>query len=146
MLVCYTYREAIEAYSSELEALTTKVLKMFTRALGMREEEMEALFGVEAMRSMRMNYYPPCPHPELVAGFSPHSDAAALTVLLQVNETGGLQIRKDGIWIPISPVPGAFIMNTGDIFEVYTVYLLCLVLLQSFQYNNTLCFNILGYK
>lgn len=98
------------------------MLKMFTRALGMRAEEMEDIFGGGAMQSMRMNYYPPCPQPELVAGFSPHSDAAALTVLLQVNETDGLQIHKDGIWIPISPVPGAFIMNTGDIFEVLRFY------------------------
>ena len=65
-----------------------------------------------------MNYYPPCPQPELVMGLNTHSDAAALTILLQINEMKGLQIRKDGRWIPIKPLPNAFIVNIGDILEV----------------------------
>ena len=67
---------------------------------------------------MRMNYYPPCPQPELVMGLNAHSDAAALTILLQINEMEGPQIRKDGRWIPIKPLPNAFIVNVGDILEV----------------------------
>lgn len=67
---------------------------------------------------MRMNYYPPCPQSELVTGIFPHSDVVALTILLQVNEMEGLQIRKDGVWIPVSPPPNAFVVNVGDILEV----------------------------
>ncbi|CAA0832379.1 2-oxoglutarate (2OG) and Fe(II)-dependent oxygenase superfamily protein [Striga hermonthica] len=69
---------------------------------------------------MRMNYYPPCPQPELVMGFCPHSDASGLTILLQVNETVGLQVKKDGFWVPVSPLPDAFVVNIGDALEVVT--------------------------
>lgn len=80
-------------------------------------EYMRELFG-EGMQTMRMNYYPPCPEPEKVIGLSPHSDGVGLTILLQLNQMEGLQIKKDGMWIPISPLPNAFIVNIGDILEV----------------------------
>jgi hypothetical protein len=30
----------------------------------------------------------------------------------------GLQIKKDGLWIPVKPLPNAFIINLGDMLEV----------------------------
>ncbi|KAK4421119.1 protein SRG1 [Sesamum alatum] len=114
-----TFRDAIEVYASELQILSMKILKLMTKALNMKVEEIETLFA-EGMQSMRMNYYPPCPQPELVTGLCPHSDAVGLTILLQVNEMEGLQIKKDGVWIPVSPLPNAFVINVGDILEIVT--------------------------
>jgi isopenicillin N synthase-like dioxygenase len=71
---------------------------------------------------MRMNYYPPCPQPEKVIGLTPHSDAPALTFLLQLNEVEGLQVKKDDMWDPIRPLPNAFIVNIGDMLEVKKIY------------------------
>nr|AJI44437.1 oxoglutarate-dependent dioxygenase 3 [Ocimum basilicum] len=112
-----SFRAAIEAYSREVEVVAVKILKAITKTLGMKAEEMEAVFG-GAMQSMRMTYYPPCPQPELAIGLSPHSDVSTITILLQVNDTDGLQIRKDGAWIPVSPLPDAFIVNIGDALEI----------------------------
>ncbi|PNX79484.1 protein SRG1-like [Trifolium pratense] len=67
---------------------------------------------------MRMNYYPPCPQPEKVIGLTPHSDGSALTILLQLNDVEGLQVRKNGTWVPVKPLPNAFIVNIGDILEI----------------------------
>ena len=94
-----------------------KILIQMTKGLGMKLEDMTVLFE-EGMQSMRMNYYPPCPQPELVIGARPHSDSIGLTILLQVSDVGGLQVRKDGAWVPIAPLPNAFIVNIGDILEV----------------------------
>ncbi|KAF3676327.1 Protein SRG1 [Capsicum annuum] len=112
-------RETIEEYSEEIKELTMKVLKLLGKTLGIEEEVVKSFFE-EGKQSMRMNYYPPCPQPDKVMGISPHSDASALTILLQVNETEGLQIKKDGIWIPIVPLPSAFIVNIGDAFEIFS--------------------------
>lgn len=49
---------------------------------------------------------------------SPHTDAAGLTLLLQVNDMPGLQIRRDGKWFTVDAVEGAFIVNVGDVLEV----------------------------
>lgn len=85
--------------------------------LGMKKEELHESFD-GGMQAMRMNYYPPCPQPNLVVGLSPHSDGVGLTLLLQISDTEGLQVKKDGRWIPISPLQKAFIVNIGDIMEV----------------------------
>jgi isopenicillin N synthase-like dioxygenase len=88
-----------------------------TKALKIQTSEILDFFE-DGVQSMRMNYYPPCPQPEQVIGLNPHSDVAALTILLQVNEMDGLQIRKDGMWIPIKPLSDAFVINIGDMSEV----------------------------
>ena len=51
-------------------------------------------------------------------GLAPHSDATGLTILVQVNEVQGLQIKNKGKWVPIKPLPGSFIINIGDIIEI----------------------------
>ena len=88
------------------------------KALKMNPNDMKELFE-EGWQSMRMNYYPPCPRPDLVIGLNNHSDAVGLTILLQINDKEGLQIRKAGMWVPIKPLPNAFIVNIGDILEVF---------------------------
>jgi isopenicillin N synthase-like dioxygenase len=67
---------------------------------------------------VRVNYYPPCPQPERVIGLKSHSDPGGLTTLLQNGDIEGLQIRKDGQWIPVKPLPDALIINLGDVLEV----------------------------
>ncbi|XP_026414852.1 probable 2-oxoglutarate/Fe(II)-dependent dioxygenase [Papaver somniferum] len=72
------------------------------------------------MQSIRMNYYPPCPQPDLVMGVTPHSDFGGLTILLQLNEVEGLQIRNKGEWVTVKPLHNAFIANIGDVMEILT--------------------------
>ncbi|KAH7568652.1 hypothetical protein ACOSQ2_011996 [Xanthoceras sorbifolium] len=112
-------RDTVEAYSIELRNLAMKILNLMAKALRMEPNDMKELFE-EGFQGMRMNYYPPCPQPELVIGLNPHSDVVGLTILLQVNEMEGLQIRKDGMWVPVKPLPDAFIINIGDILEIIT--------------------------
>jgi isopenicillin N synthase-like dioxygenase len=75
-------------------------------------------FFKEGVQNIRMGYYPPCPQPDKVIGLNPHSDGSGLTILLQVNDIQGLQVKKDGLWIPIAPLPNAFVFNVGDQLEV----------------------------
>ncbi|KAG7963599.1 hypothetical protein I3843_09G126200 [Carya illinoinensis] len=112
-------RDNLEAYSAELKALAVKILDVMAKALRMEARDMRELFE-EGWQAMRMNYYPPCPQPELAIGLTPHSDAVGLTILLQINEMEGLQITKNGMWIPVKPLPNAFIVNIGDILEIVT--------------------------
>ncbi|GMJ07546.1 SENESCENCE-RELATED GENE 1, senescence-related gene 1 [Hibiscus trionum] len=111
------FRETLEVYSVELKHLAMKLLDLMAKALGMEPNDMRALFE-EGHQGMRMNYYPPCPQPDLAIGLNSHSDGIGLTILLQINEMEGLQIRKNGVWVPIKPLPNAFVINIGDIMEI----------------------------
>ncbi|KAK9800841.1 hypothetical protein WJX73_007718 [Symbiochloris irregularis] len=52
-------------------------------------------------------------------GISPHSDAGFLTVLAQ-GPTPGLEVWHEGRWHLVRPIPGAFVVNVGDMCEVLT--------------------------
>ncbi|GLT50652.1 hypothetical protein SLA2020_241230 [Shorea laevis] len=56
--------------------------------------------------------------PKLVIGIPPHSDGSGITILKQVNGVDGLQIKRDGIWYPVSFLPDALVVNVGDILEI----------------------------
>ncbi|XP_017240885.1 gibberellin 2-beta-dioxygenase 8 isoform X2 [Daucus carota subsp. sativus] len=62
--------------------------------------------------------YPPIPefHSE-VCGLVAHTDTSYLTILHQ-NKTGGLEMKKDGMWISVKPNPDALVINIGDLFQV----------------------------
>ncbi|XP_031132287.1 protein SRG1-like [Ipomoea triloba] len=111
------FRETVEMYAEELRNLAMKIIEYLAKALGIEREHIRGLFE-GGMQAMRMNHYPRCPQPDKVIGLCPHSDAVGLTILLQLNEKEGLQIRKNGMWIPVKPLPDAFVVNIGDILEI----------------------------
>ena len=110
-------RESLDKYSWELHQVTMLLLKFMSRNLGLNPMTLPSVFE-EGTQGVRMNYYPPCVLANKVMGLTPHSDATGLTLLLQVNDVQGLQIKKNGKWLPVKPVPGAFIVNIGDVIEV----------------------------
>ncbi|CAN0908266.1 S-norcoclaurine synthase 1 [Linum grandiflorum] len=112
-----SFRTSLEQYSSELEKLALSLMTCIARNLGVEPEKLLVLFD-EGIQAVRMNYYPPCKEASKVMGLAPHSDSTGLTLLTQVNDVQGLQIRRDDKWIPIVPIPGAFIVNVGDIIEI----------------------------
>ncbi|KVI03312.1 protein SRG1-like [Cynara cardunculus var. scolymus] len=111
------FRDALEAYSAEMKNISLTTLIFIANALKMEVEDMKILYD-EGTQFMRMNYYPPCPEPEQVIGLSPHSDPLGITFLLQINEVQGLEIKKDGNWVPVKPLPNSFIVNIGDHMEI----------------------------
>lgn len=114
----------MEVYLSELQKLAKVLLWSIADTLKIAREEVDKMFNDEdGMQSVRMTYYPPCPKPELVMGFRPHSDATGITILHQVNGVDGFQVKKDGVWIPVHFLPNAFVVNLGDILEVFTLLL-----------------------
>ncbi|XP_044478797.1 protein SRG1-like [Mangifera indica] len=110
-------RNTLECYFQELQNLSKILLGMIAKNLKMEIKEMEELFE-DGMQSVRLNYYPPCSEPEVVMGIVPHSDVSGITILHQVNGVDGLQIKKEGVWIPLSILPEAFVINLGDILEM----------------------------
>ncbi|KAL9323857.1 hypothetical protein ACSQ67_008714 [Phaseolus vulgaris] len=112
----HPFRHTLEVYSQEIKDLALVIIAHMGKALKIEEKEIKGLFE-DGIQMMRMNYYPPCPQPDKVIGLTPHSDSIGLTILLQLNHVEGLQIRKDGLWVPVNPFPNAFIITTNGIYK-----------------------------
>ncbi|KAF4373849.1 hypothetical protein F8388_007755 [Cannabis sativa] len=109
------FRENLEIYSLQLAKLAKDIISQMEKVIGIESKEISKLFE-DGIQSMSINYYPPCPQPEKVTGVAPHSDACGITFLLQLNQVDGFQVKKDGMWIPIKPLPNAFIIITNGIY------------------------------
>lgn len=113
------YSETLEKYSIKIRELCLRLLAHIAETLGLAPGTFNGMFG-EAVQAVRMNFYPPCPRPELVLGLSAHSDGSAVTVLQQDMTCAGLQVLKGSAWVPVHPIPHALVINLGDTLEVLT--------------------------
>lgn len=114
------FRETMQEYAREVEKLAYKLLELISLSLGLAGDKFHECFKNQ-LSLVRLNHYPPCPSPDLALGVGRHKDSSALTVLAQ-DDIGGLQVRRKtvGDWIPVKPTPGAFIINVGDIVQVWS--------------------------
>jgi len=111
------YREANEEYCSHMQRLTRELFEHLSLGLGLHEGAMAEAFGGDGLVFLqKINFYPPCPQPELTLGVAPHTDMSTLTVLVP-NEVQGLQVFKDGQWYDAKYVPDALIVHIGDQIE-----------------------------
>lgn len=99
-----------------MRGLSLKLLEGISESLGLERDYIEKALGKHGQH-MAVNYYPPCPEPELTYGLPPHADPNAITILLQ-NEVPGLQVLHQGNWLSVNPVPNTFIVNIGDQIQV----------------------------
>ncbi|EMS59218.1 Protein SRG1 [Triticum urartu] len=115
----YNTRDALEKYSLEMSGLTRRLLGFMASDLGVEREALDGAFRGKT-QSVAMHHYPPCRHPDKVIGITPHHDGLGLALLLHVDDTPGLQVKRDGRWFPLDPLPGALVVNVGDILQVLT--------------------------
>eukprot|EP00249_Psilotum_nudum_P015325 c25264_g1_i2 orf=301-1410(-) len=112
-------REACETYIAAAEKLAFSLLELISQSLGLPSNWFHHLFK-PGTSFLRLNHYPVCPAPELALGVSRHKDSGALTVLAQ-DDVGGLEVRrKDGEWIGVKPDMSSFVINVGDLVQVWS--------------------------
>ncbi|MEM7271775.1 MAG: 2OG-Fe(II) oxygenase family protein [Actinomycetota bacterium] len=123
------FRDTMVAYLAACESLSLDLLAAFSVGLGERPDRLREHFGPGHSSFVRLNHYPlddPLTAAESAAvtplgdmALHHHSDAGALTVLLQ-DEVGGLQVMDGDRWIDVPPIPGALVINTGDMMQVWS--------------------------
>ncbi|KAH7570895.1 hypothetical protein JRO89_XS05G0216500 [Xanthoceras sorbifolium] len=109
-------RNEVVEWNQNVTKLGEVLMELLCEGLGVdmgRLKEMEFLRG----RTMVAHYYPYCPQPDLTVGTASHTDPGALTILLQ-DQTGGLQVKCGEEWMDVKPVPGALVINIGDILQI----------------------------
>ncbi|XP_020089982.1 flavonol synthase/flavanone 3-hydroxylase-like [Ananas comosus] len=95
-----------------------KIFEYLSVGLGLEKHVLKEACGGEELRLLaKINYYPPCPRPDLALGVAPHTDMSTLTLLVP-NDVPGLQVFKDDHWFDAKYVPDAIIVHIGDQLEI----------------------------
>jgi isopenicillin N synthase-like dioxygenase len=114
--------EAWRRYYAALEDLAARVMRVFALALMLPEDYFDAFLDapVSALRALNYPAQTIAPKPgQLRAGA--HTDYGSLTILLPQEGSRGLEIAdRAGAWIEVPPVPGAFVINIGDLMQRWT--------------------------
>ena len=122
------FRTTMLAYLQACTDLSLRLLEAFCIGLDLPADYLKACFMPEHTGFVRLNYYPvddPMINaaiddlPDAGLGIHHHTDAGALTVLLQ-DTVCGLQVHRDGYWHNVPPLAGAFVINTGDMMQVWS--------------------------
>ncbi|CAL1366549.1 unnamed protein product [Linum trigynum] len=110
-----SFRETVSNYCQEIRELGFLLEELISESLGLEKDYIKKVLGDHQQgQHMAVNFYPPCPQPELTYGLPSHTDPNALTILLQDQLVAGLQVLNDGRWVAVNPHPGALVVNIGD--------------------------------
>jgi isopenicillin N synthase-like dioxygenase len=120
-------REILLAFIGEMEALALDLVRAFALSLGQPEHHFDPTFAVDPTSHLKVIRYPgrAVAPGERRQGVGAHKDYGYLAILLQ-DDVGGLQVAADRPsdagrgFIDAVPVPGTFVCNVGEMFEVAT--------------------------
>ena len=113
-------RAAFEAYQAALEGLCRSMLPVFAAALDLPADWFDDKIA-DHTSLLLANWYPPV-EGEVAPGQlrrGGHTDYGAFTVIA-VEQIPGLQISVDGDWCDVPLLPGAFVVNLGDLMARWT--------------------------
>ncbi|MBU2358221.1 MAG: isopenicillin N synthase family oxygenase [Alphaproteobacteria bacterium] len=115
------FADVLRAYYADATAFARDLLVALLDAVG----EEGAFFADRFRRPMallRGNFYParPAGAGDRDFGIAAHTDYGCLT-LLATDGTPGLEVRRrGGSWTPLSAQPGEFVINFGEMLEIWT--------------------------
>jgi isopenicillin N synthase-like dioxygenase len=112
-------KEVVTEWHDQLTLVARKLLRAWALALGADEDYFESHFG-DPSTLIKIVRYPGKEDPTPQQGVGAHKDSGVLTLLWVEPGKGGLQVQRDGEWVDAPPVPGAFVVNIGELLEYAT--------------------------
>ncbi|KAF5450337.1 hypothetical protein F2P56_030697 [Juglans regia] len=109
-------RSEVMEWDREIKRLGELLMGLLCEGLGVDSGRLKNMSCLEG-RVMVGHYYPYCPQPDLTVGLAYHTDPGVLTVVQQ-DHIGGLQVRYGGGWVDVNPIPGALVINIGDLLQI----------------------------
>uniref|UniRef100_J3M1X6 Fe2OG dioxygenase domain-containing protein n=1 Tax=Oryza brachyantha TaxID=4533 RepID=J3M1X6_ORYBR len=112
------FREALDECFGKLTQLGVLIQEILNESMGLPPGFLKEYNGDRSFDFMASLRYSPATAEEN-NGISEHEDSNCITFVLQ-DGAGGLEVLKDGVWVPADPVEGSIIVNLGDVIQVLT--------------------------
>jgi isopenicillin N synthase-like dioxygenase len=109
----------IAEWDAALAEVSRSLLRHWAAALGSPAEVFDAAFARAPATLIKIVHYPVTAASS--QGVGAHRDSGVLTLLLAEPGSQGLQVRaRDGDWVDVPALDGAFIVNIGELLEFAT--------------------------
>ncbi len=127
-LMLPNFFETTNRWHQLCENISLVILNSIERSLGLNVDSLARFFTPFNSSFLRLNYYPACETPadpkqsfplKGNLGIHHHTDAGAITILLQ-DEVSGLQFRHKDTWQTISSEKNSLVINVGDLIQVWS--------------------------
>jgi isopenicillin N synthase-like dioxygenase len=112
------FAESVTAYYQAVLDLGHQLLWAFAVALG-EDPDTFTQHATKTPSQLRLVHYPYNPDAEDVLGIGAHTDYECFT-LLKPTAPGLEVLNGAGEWVDVPPVPDAFVVNIGDLLELWT--------------------------
>ena len=118
------FEARVQAWTAETSRVGRTLLRIFEDALGLDRGSLDA-FTDHSLNVLRMNNYalPDGERVELdgdLIGMGEHTDFGIVTLLWADQEKGLQVLDAEGGWHDVSPLPGALLINFGDLTTRWT--------------------------
>lgn len=112
------FADAVAPYYAEVFALGRLLMRGFALAMGEPADRFDGAIN-HPPSQLRLIHYPYDSDPSDKVGIGAHTDYECFTLLHSTSP--GLEVMNGrGEWIDAPPLPGAFIVNIGDMMEILT--------------------------
>lgn len=112
------FKEAANAYYKAVFELGKTLIGGFAMALGEKPDFFDS-YITKPPSQLRLIHYPFDPNAKDAMGIGAHTDYECFT-LLRATSAGLEVLNGAGEWIEAPPKPGAYVVNVGDMLELFT--------------------------
>jgi isopenicillin N synthase-like dioxygenase len=114
------FRDSLASWTSEMEAVGKALLQAMARALGQPDDRFDPMVTPHAELLTKVIRYPaPTEWHPSDQGVGAHRDTGFLSFIHQ-DAVGGLEVERHGAFVGVPPIPGAFVVNIGEMLQLVT--------------------------
>lgn len=107
-------KEVMVDWQARCTEVAMKLMHAWALSLGAAQDIFDATFERPATL-IKLVRYPG--RAQRGQGVGAHNDPGVLTLLMIEPGKGGLEVEHEGTWIPAPALPGAFVVNIGELLE-----------------------------
>ncbi|KAI7986432.1 Protein DMR6-LIKE OXYGENASE 2 [Camellia lanceoleosa] len=112
------YREVLREMFPHFKMVALIVESIISQCLGLPPNFLRDYNNIRTWDVMAaLHYTPATDGDDNVSGQSEHKDSNCISFVYQ-DDVGGLEVNKDGKWIPITPKEGTLVINIGDVIQM----------------------------